>query len=299
MNMEATSEGLTEANRWCAQVVRNRARNFWFGLRSLPEPKRSAMYAVYAWMRLVDDVADNTDSGLSVEDRRTELQVFQETTARVFDGKSFPSEPLWIAFARKVETCQPPRVCFDEMIQGQMLDLEFKPYHNWPALREYCYHAASTVGLICVHVWGFDDPEAETLAIDRGIAFQMTNILRDIREDAERGRCYLPLKELKAAGIDLQTLLDWSSPGRCRLFMRAQMARARKYYIASNRLEEMISPDCRSTSRAMNDIYHGLLAKITRNPQQAVGMKRVRLGSLRKMTIAMRARFLARSGYRK
>ena len=105
MNMEATSEGLTEANRWCAQVVRNRARNFWFVLRSLPEPKRSAMYAVYAWMRLVDDVADNTDSGLSVEDRRTELQVFQETTARVFDGKSFPSEPLWIAFARMVETC--------------------------------------------------------------------------------------------------------------------------------------------------------------------------------------------------
>ena len=189
MNMEVTSEGLTEANRWCAQVVRHRARNFWFGLRSLPEPKRSAMYAVYAWMRLVDDVADNTDSAVSVDDRRNELEAFRETTGRVFDGKSFPSEPLWVAFARMVETHQPPRICFDEMIEGQMLDLEFKPYHNWSMLREYCYRAASTVGLICVHVWGFDDPEAETLAIDRGIAFQMTNILRDIREDADRGSC--------------------------------------------------------------------------------------------------------------
>ena len=114
-----------------------------------------------------------------------------------------------------------------------------------------------------------------------------------------RAASVFSLKELKAAGIDLQTLLDWSSPGRCRLFMRAQMARARKYYIASSRLEEMIAPDCRSTSRAMNDIYHGLLGKIAKNPRQAVGMKRIQLGSLRKMTIAMRARFLARSGCRK
>jgi phytoene synthase len=186
---------------------------------------------------------------------------------------------------------------FRDVIAGQRQDLESPAFENFKQLREYCYRVAGVVGVASIYVWGFEGgDETESLAIDRGIAFQLTNVLRDIREDGGRGRCYLPREELAAAGItqeDLNSTADLAGTvsagsGRFAKFMHEQIERAQSYYDRSAPLDERISRDSRPTLMAMTHIYHGLLKKIAVDPRRVL-QKRVSLSKISKLRIAWRA----------
>ncbi|HZK83007.1 MAG TPA: phytoene/squalene synthase family protein [Humisphaera sp.] len=280
---------LAQSRAYCEQITRLQARNFYYGLKLLPEPKRSAMFALYAYMRLVDDIADDED-GRSIHQRLDDLESWRVQTHAALDGSlADTSHELWPAFADMVQRYKLPAHLFDEVIAGQRQDLEPTPFETFEPLYEYCYRVAGVVGLASIYVWGFDGSEAaEQLAIERGVAFQLTNILRDLREDAGRGRTYLPQDELMAAGVDEDDIRGAEGGEKFLRMMRYQIERAEAYYEKSAALEKHISPECRPTLIAMTDIYRGLLAKIADEPERVL-RERVSLSIFSKLRIGWRA----------
>lgn len=277
----------------CETVTRLRARNFYYGLRLTPLDRRWAMYAVYAWMRQADDLAD--EHGPSRSERAQRMQIFREDTEQALAGHADPSQPAMVALAEAVQQFQLKPEEFREMLLGQWGDLDAAAFQSWEDLRTFCYRVAGTVGLICIRIWGFSNPEAPRLAIERGIAFQLTNVLRDLREDLDAGRCYVPLREFAAMELTPAELRDWKQSDRCVEFIRAQTQRARLHYERSQPLDAMIDPACRPTLWAMTQIYSGILDRIEANPQIVVA-GRARLSNFRKAWIAWRATRLSSQG---
>lgn len=279
---------LQRSRAFCENLTRTQARNFYYGLKLLPEPKRSAMFALYAYMRLVDDIADDED-GRTVEQRVADLDAWRQRTHEVLAGNSsvIATHPLWPALADLVQRHQVPAHVFDDAIAGQQQDLCFTRFQTFDELREYCVRVAGVVGLASIYVWGFDDAEeAKQLALDRGIAFQLTNILRDLREDAARGRVYLPVQQLAGAGVSDEELRTGGR--RFREMMKQQIALAESYYEKSAPLDRLISRDSRPTLQAMTDIYRRLLAKIAGDPERVLS-ERVSLSVFSKLWIGWRA----------
>ncbi len=285
----------------CERIVREQAKNFWYGLRLTPEPKRSAMYAIYAWMRQADDLADEPGPGRegpSAAARRRRLEAFRRDTDQALAGTAPDASPVWTALAAIAPQYELVAQDFHDMLEGQLADLgddrgEVR-LATWEDLRTQCYRVASTVGLVCIRIWGFRDERAKDLAIARGIAFQLTNIIRDIREDHGNGRIYLPADELRAAGLSVEELLAWGDAPRCQAFLETQIERARAHYRASEGLERLITPDCVATLWALTSIYSRLLERIAADPRRAVVGERVRLPKWEKVWIAFRARSGAR-----
>jgi phytoene synthase len=290
MNTTALPGELAKSRDYCRDLTRAYARNFYYGLRLLPEPKRSRMFALYAWMRLVDDIAD-ADDGRPVAKRINQLAAWRADTHAVLrDGPdAVAPHDLWPAFYEMASASRMPPLVFDEMIAGQEQDLRPIAFGTWDELRQYCYRVAGVVGLASIYVWGFEGGEStEALAIDRGIAFQLTNILRDLREDAQRGRMYLPRVELAQANLNGDALLNGRVPGAFEPFMRRQIDRAEEHYRRSAPLEDRISADSRPTLVAMTQIYHELLAKMSRDPARVL-RGRVSLSAWQKLRIGWRA----------
>lgn len=292
---------LQQSRAYCEQITRTYARNFYYGLRLLPAAKRDAMYALYAWMRLVDDIADNED-GRTIQQRVDELEAWRNTTHAALANGSITQDvdkrrnggngergrQIWPAFCDMARRYNVPSRVFDDVIAGQQQDLSPLSFDTFEELYEYCYRVAGVVGLASIYVWGFEGgSETEELSIQRGVAFQLTNILRDLREDAARGRFYLPRSEVNGS-MDLADLRE-GKPGH--LFdeaMRFQLARAEEYYRRSAPLEERISADSRPTLVAMTQIYHTLLRKIAAKPARAL-RSRVSLSVWAKLRIGWRA----------
>lgn len=314
---------LDASRDFCREVTKREARNFYYGLKLLPEPKRSAMYALYAYMRLVDDIADDEGDGRTVAQRRAGLAEWEAMTVRAVaearpmtgstgmlsghsnlvgesDGDSAPlsmahggalgrGSQLWPAFVEMQRQYKVPLKVYEEMIAGQRQDLEPVAIPDFAALHEYCYRVASVVGVASLYVFGFDGRE-ETLklGVDRGIAFQLTNVLRDLREDARRGRCYLPADELARFGVTAGALGRGEAEAGFNEMMVFQMARAREYYERSASLESSVEADARPTLSAMTEIYRGILERIAADPA-AVLRGRVRLSAWTKLRIGWRA----------
>ncbi len=280
---------LARSRAYCEQLTRLQARNFYYGLKLLPEPKRSAMFALYAYMRLIDDVADDED-GRSVQTRLDDLESWRVQTHAVLEGQlPETTHELWPAFADMVWQYKLPAHLFDAVIAGQRQDLEPAPFETFEQLQEYCYRVAGVVGLASIHIWGFEGgADTEQLAIERGVAFQLTNILRDLREDAGRDRFYLPLDELTAAGVSLEDIRHEKGGNKFLAMMRHQIDRAEEYYRRSSSLEHCISRECRPTLIAMTDIYRGLLVKIAEDPSRVLH-ERVSLSIFSKLKIGWRA----------
>ena len=280
-----------QALQWCRDLVKQRAGNFFWGLRMLPEPKRSGLFALYAWMRDADDIAD---SDTEIPIATDHLNLFAANTATLFDGGSRPEGPMWEGIAWAVNEFDLPRKPFDDMIEGQRHDLEQRCIETAEDLLEYCRCVASTVGELCIQIWGYADAEAPQLAVQRGIALQLTNILRDVGEDLERGRCYLPSQDLQHAGLSVEDLATWDKPKACEQLTRNWIHQADAYYQSSAPLDKMISRDCRPTLQAMTGIYHALLRRLAARPSRSVLGPRARLSMLGKLSIALRARAGAR-----
>lgn len=250
------------------------------------------MYAVYAWMRAADDLAD---ADAPEELKREQIELFQRASHIAVDTGQAPTDApdvhrdMWPAVAKTFKDYGVPVAYLDDMIAGQLLDQSKKNYETFDELYSYCYKVASTVGLVCITVWGYDGrEETRLMAEQRGIALQLTNIIRDIIEDAERGRVYLPTCELQEYDIDIDRLIADGPDERFDKFIRFQVERAESYYRKSMGLERFIDPECRPTSYALMRIYHCLLSRISRDPRRILD-GRVKLRKRRKMLIALNA----------
>lgn len=295
---------LADAYNACAAVTRRCARNFYYGLRLTPEPRRSAIYSVYAWMRRADD---QVDAAADLPTKSARLAEFSQATERLIAGEPLgdaESDPVWIAFRETDRRYRLDPADLRRLLKGLATDLDAEQLaanshepilicRTREDLREYCYCVASTVGLICVAIWGLRDPalapEARRLAIERGQAFQLTNILRDFAQDYDEGRVYLPTEDFARAGLSAQDLRHWREPARSQRFVQQLAALARSHYDASAPLDDMICPTCVAALSAMTRIYSGLLEVIERHPERIVGGGRIRLPSARKATIAIGA----------
>ncbi len=276
----------------CRDITRRRARNFYYGLKLLPEPQRSALYAVYAWMRRADDLTD--DPAGNRDGARRRLADFRDATECAILERSCDGDLVLLALCDTAKRFPIKVEHFRSMMDGQFDDLDDRSYDGFDDLHEYCYRVASTVGLICIDIWGYDDPRAPEPALDRGIAFQLTNIIRDFAEDYDRGRVYLPAEDFDRHGLDSSALRRWSDPERGRRFLLEQIDRAESYYESSRGLDRMIDRECLPTLWAMTAIYYRLLCRIRKRPSEVVSGRRVRLSAAEKGAIALKARLRSR-----
>ncbi|WP_109488685.1 phytoene/squalene synthase family protein [Occallatibacter savannae] len=262
---------LDEAYAVCRAIAKREAKNFYYAFVALPEPRRNAICAIYAFMRKADDLSD--DESISREERRRKLEEWQADWHRAAGG-SPTEDPVFTAVRDAIERYHIPLSLLDDLIAGTTSDLKANlgdapdTYATFADLYRYCYLVASVVGLVCIRIFGYTDPAAEKLAEETGIAFQLTNILRDVAEDAERGRVYLPLDGLRAHNVALESLLHRqvaAPPTSNEHDLLAEIGRrAEGYYASAARLIPLINPESRPALWVLVSIYHALLRRIQR-----------------------------------
>lgn len=266
----------------CQRLARRTARNFYYAFLVLPRPQRMAMGALYAFFRLTDDIADAP--GPEAE-RRSNLDRWRQRLDASLAGTP-PCQPPWLALADTVRQYEIPPALLHAVVAGVGDDLTVSRYATFADLYHYCYQVASAVGLACLRVWGVHDRRAELPAEWCGIAFQLTNILRDVREDFARGRVYFPLEEIRRYGVREAELGDGRASEAVVKFLRFQVCRAQSYYDRAAALDAYLEPPARAVHSAMVRIYRGLLAQIERDPA-VVLRRRVRLSVPRKLAILL------------
>ncbi|PWU03618.1 MAG: phytoene/squalene synthase family protein [Terriglobia bacterium] len=270
---------------YCRRVARKRAKNFYYSFLLLSSQQRKAMCAIYAFMRYCDDLSDEPGASRAAIDRwRVEME-------NALEGR-LSGHPVWPAFHHTVRRFGIPHDYFREMIAGVASDLEPRRVETFEELYKYCYQVASVVGLTIVHIFGFDTRSVLPLAEKCGVAFQLTNILRDIREDAERGRIYLPAEDLSRFAVSGQDLRTGNRTEAFLSLMRFEAARARAYYDESLPLLELVHPRSRPSLWALITIYSRLLERIEATNYD-VFSRRVRLSTLEKSGILLQALFSA------
>ncbi len=270
---------------YCRRIARSRAKNFYYSFILLTRQQRKAMCAIYAFMRHCDDLSD--EPGAS----REALERWRGELAQSLDGR-MAEHPLWPAFCHTVRRFGIPSEYFHEMIDGVLSDLQPRRFQTFQELYRYCYQVASVVGLTCIHIFGFDTKTALPLAEKCGVAFQMTNILRDIREDLDRGRIYLPAEDLQRFGVTEDDLRGGDKAirqtPRLMELLQFEASRARQYYTESQPLLDLIHPRSRRSLWALIAIYSKLLERIEAKGFD-VFTRRVRLSGLEKSWIVLRA----------
>lgn len=269
-----------ESYAFCEDVARRQAKNFYYSFLLLDADRRRAMCAVYAFMRYCDDLSDAE----GVADRPASIARWREDLAAALSGAT-PANAVWPAFVDTVTRYRIPHQYFFEMIDGVSSDLEPRRIATFAELYDYCYHVASVVGLTIIHIFGFDRNEALELAEKCGIAFQLTNVLRDVREDADNNRVYLPEEDLKSFNVkglvpsaELKRLLEFEAE------------RARAYYRESAPLVDLVHPQSRASLRALIGIYSRLLDRIVASDYDVMA-RRIRVPAWEKVWILVRSRF--------
>lgn len=273
---------LAESYAFCERVARTQAKNFYYSFLLLSRPQRQAMCAIYAFMRYCDDLSDAE----GVSDRAGAIARWQTDLDSALAGNP-PENPVWPAFSDAVARYRIPHEYFRDMIRGVSSDLEPRHIRTFQELYDYCYHVASVVGLTIIHIFGFDDPRALDLAERCGVAFQLTNILRDVREDAEHGRVYLPEEDLERFGVNPEELKGAALSPALRSLLAFEADRARTYYLESEPLLEMIHSESRASLKALIGIYSRLLERISNSGYEVLG-ERVRVPAWEKIWILAR-----------
>jgi phytoene synthase len=290
MHFAPTRSQLNMAYSVCRSIARESAKNFYYGFVVFPPKKRNALAAVYAFMRRCDDIAD--DNSLSQEDRQNKLTDWLDKVHRAFAGQ--PTDgPVLLALTDAQRSYQIPVGLLDQLAYGTAADLEqgqqdagpqlVARYKTFEDLRQYCYGVASVVGLVCIKIFGYRDPAAESLAERCGLAFQLTNIVRDIKEDAAMGRVYLPEEDLLHFGLQAS---DLGTPeiARIRPLLAMESDRARECYSAGEELIPLVSEDSQPGLWVLITIYRKLLEKIAAKDYD-VFRERVRLTVPEKLSV--------------
>ena len=294
----------------CRHIARSAARNFYYGFLALPSRKRNALSAVYAFMRRADDISD--DASLPPEQRREKLSEWMNAFRRVVEGER-TDDPVLFALADAQKRYNIPLEWLEKLVQGTAMDVPSTEnasgtpprlyYESFDQLYDYCYHVASVVGLVCIRIFGYRDPRAEKLAEETGVAFQLTNILRDVKEDAGLGRVYLPREDFARFGVDMHVLTNGAStetgqgpgpaggtasiPPSLRELMEFEALRARAYYRAAEELLPLVNDDSQAALWTLVEIYRRLLEKIVARNYD-VFSERVALSPAEKLTVMVK-----------
>jgi phytoene synthase len=272
-------------------VARSAAKNFYYGFMVLPRRKRNALSAVYAFMRHADDICD--DPGMTIPERRVKLHDWLEGYHKVAEGEP-TDDPVFLALRDSQHQFGIPIELLDMLVRGTGMDLQepagqpsaqpVVAYQSFSELYDYCYHVASVVGLVCIRIFGYRDRAAEPLAEHVGIAFQLTNILRDIKEDAQMGRIYLPGEDLAQHGITAEALASGAELERLRPLLQMEARRARDYYAAAEQLLPLIDDDAQPALWVLVEIYRRLLERIEQRNYD-VYSERIRLSVAEKLGV--------------
>ena len=269
----------------CAEAVaRGRARNFYYSFVVLPPEKRRALCAVYAFMRYCDDISDGS---CSPADKHNMLQTWRTHLDAAVQGR-FDASPILPAFHDAVQRFSIPADYFHWVIDGAEMDLTIDRYRSFTELYQYCFKVASAVGLVCLQIFGYTEERAKELAEHCGIAFQLTNILRDIKEDAGMGRIYLPEEDLERFHYRAEDLRRGVTNESFRELMAFEAGRARQYYTQARGLLPLVDADSRPALWAMMEIYGQLLGKIEQRRFDVFGPG-IRLSRPAKAAIALKA----------
>ena len=259
---------VSEAYAACRAIARKQAKNFYYAFLALPKAKRDAICAVYAFMRHADDLSD--DETISLGERRANLDAWLKEWHEAASGAEV-SNPVFIALRDAQHRFGISSGLLDQLVEGTTMDLHreighpsaFDTYATFHDLYRYCYLVASVVGLVCIRIFGYSDTRAEKLAEETGIAFQLTNIIRDVREDAERGRIYLPLEDMAQFGVapyELAQIRDGRGlTPKQRDLLAFEAARAERHYESGKQLLPFIDADSRPAMWVLMTIYRRTL----------------------------------------
>jgi 15-cis-phytoene synthase len=277
--------------RYCREIARKRAKNFYYSFLLLDTQQRDSMCAVYAYMRYCDDLSDDPANSDKEAVRRS-IAMWRMELNRALNSEAVSEETgdhiLWPAFADTVKRYDIPHRFFHEMIDGILSDLEPQRMETFDELYRYCYQVASVVGLTIIHIFGFDSIRALLLAEKCGVAFQLTNILRDVREDAKLGRIYLPKTDLDKFGVTVDQLQSGSENEEFRNLMRFEADRALAYYSESAPLLGMTHKKSRGSLWALREIYLNLLSRLERSNFEVLS-RRVNVPKYVKIALLLRA----------
>jgi 15-cis-phytoene synthase len=272
---------LEQSQAHCRAVAKARAGNFYYSFILLPPEKKNAMCAMYAFMRYCDDLSDEPGA------TRPAIDQWRNALTEALEGRP-GSNPAWPAFLDAVARYAIPHEYFYDMIEGVASDLTPRSIETFDDLYRYCYRVASVVGLTTVHIFGFTSTDALPLAEKCGIAFQLTNILRDVREDAALGRVYLPAEDLARFGVSIDDLKNARRTEQFGRLMEFETERARRYYRESAPLLDLIQRQSRPSLWALTAIYSRLLDHLAESHYDVL-MRRISLSSLEKTWIVLRA----------
>lgn len=311
---------LERSYQCCRALAKQSGSNFYLSFLLLPREKSDALCVIYAFMRHCDDLVDSAadvdsakrqltklrtqlDSRLASDasengSTRVDSQGGTRSVASAQTSRSGQSAPLhadsatmdfWLALSDTARRYNIPLRHLREVVDGCEMDLTVSRYETFEELYRYCYCVASAVGLVCLRVFGFKDDAALKPAEHMGIAFQLTNILRDVKEDAARGRIYLPQEDLRQFEVTEQEILDGKWSERLERLIHFEAGRAESFYTRAHPLMEMVDADSRGALAAMEKVYHGILQKIQR-PGFNVLKHRARLGAPEKLGILAQAK---------
>ena len=279
----------------CRHIARSAAKNFYYGFVALPLRKRNALSAVYAFMRHADDISD--DPSIPAEQRKEKLDQWMDSLRRVVAGER-TDDPVLFALADSQKRFNIPLELLEKLVHGTAMDVTAngaeKPqaegarpqlqYETFDQLYQYCYQVASVVGLVCIRIFGYRDPRAEKLAEETGVAFQLTNILRDVKEDAGLGRVYLPREDFARFDIDIHALSNGSVSTTLRPLLEFEALRAQEFYRSSEKLLPLIDEDSQAALWTLVEIYRRLLDRIIARNYD-VFSERVRLSTAEKLRV--------------
>ena len=248
---------LKKAYAYCQALTKSRAQNFYYAFITLPTVQRRSIYATYAFCRLCDDYSDEGDS---VEEKAVKLAEFRQK----FDAsvKGTPQEALFTALRDSIDAHHIPYLYFHQIIDGMEMDLKYSRYETFDELQRYCYHVASVVGLVCLEIFTYTDEKARDYAVSLGTAMQLTNILRDIAEDAVRSRIYIPQEDLRRFNYTEQDLLLGTLNSSFEELMRFEIQRARSYFELSSKLESLLPPRPGACVSVLRGLYERILRRI-------------------------------------
>ncbi len=274
-------------------ITRNSASNLALAFVLLPRAKRDGMSALYAFCREVDDVAD--DESVPVEDRRAQLTAWREDIRRACAGETpqFEVNRELQAFIRRHHL---PFNLFDELLKGVEMDLDIKRYADYEELEKYCYRVASVVGLLSIEIFGYQDPACREYAVHLGKALQLTNILRDVRSDAERGRIYLPLSELDRFRVSPEEILRFEYSSRFHALAGSVAERARHFYRLARVTLPKVDRRAMVAAELMGSVYWKLLRKLESRQFDVLGPTPTRLNKGQKLLLILRTGLRVASG---
>jgi phytoene synthase len=277
-----------EAQQYCTDLARRSRSNFYYSFFFLPQERRDAMHAVYAFCREVDSVVDDPAPG---SDPRTHLARWRTDVAALYraDGLALVNSrnPVILCLADHVRRLGIPQEYFDEIISGVEMDLAITRYATFRDLYQYCYRVASVVGLVCLKIFGARAPEAQTYAVNLGVAFQLTNILRDLKPDGARGRIYLPMEDLARFGYGERDLLAGAYTPEFIRLMEFQCRRAQEYYQTAEAALPGSDRRALIPAEIMRAIYHTILERIEA-ARFKVFTHRITLSPPRRLAVALK-----------